>query len=275
MLLLLCLLLSPIIGLKAQDTITPERSEFSETEGESVTLACKYKTGYTTADLYWYRHQSDLQAPQFILRRRGKGGSSEYIPDKKRYGTQTSDSSTSLTIKVLTLADSALYYCALETRLNHCATLTFGMPITLTVLPKETTPLAPSLFVLNPLQPAGYPPQTADKIGPSACLATHFRPREGQMVLNVDGDVREILNTTKAELYKKKSSYVFVGFSNKTIHSCELHNTFTNNEIDDNCPSFYPENARVNFFVLLLNGIRVIFTKALAFSTALTIRAVL
>uniref|UniRef100_A0A3Q4N2U9 Ig-like domain-containing protein n=1 Tax=Neolamprologus brichardi TaxID=32507 RepID=A0A3Q4N2U9_NEOBR len=86
-------------------------TDFTETEGESVTLTCSYETSASDAYLHWYRHHSDLQAPQFILWKQGKGGSAENIPDK-RYGSKTTDRSTNLTIAALTLADTALYYCS-------------------------------------------------------------------------------------------------------------------------------------------------------------------
>ena len=57
-----------------------------------------------------------IQAPQFILLKGAKDQSGyEYIPDK-RYGSQTSATATELTITKLTLADTALYYCAVETQ---------------------------------------------------------------------------------------------------------------------------------------------------------------
>ena len=103
-------------GLIAGDTISPVKDEVSGREGESVTLTCTYDTTETTPWLYWYKHHSDLQAPQFILRK-GAGSVShqEYIPNK-RYKSQTSATSTELTIQSLTLADTALYYCALDTQ---------------------------------------------------------------------------------------------------------------------------------------------------------------
>lgn len=64
--------------------------------------------------LNWYRHHPDLQTPQFILWK-GTRSQSQYIPDK-RYQSQTSTTETDLTIRNLTLADTALYYCALETQ---------------------------------------------------------------------------------------------------------------------------------------------------------------
>ena len=103
-------------GLIAGDKISPEQHEVSEREGQSVTLRCNYETTSNYPDLYWYRHHSDLQAPQFILWKGAKSRStSKYIPDK-RYESQTSDTSSELTIRNLTLADTALYYCALETQ---------------------------------------------------------------------------------------------------------------------------------------------------------------
>ncbi|KAK2822911.1 hypothetical protein Q5P01_022976 [Channa striata] len=101
--------------LIAGDTISPELDQVSGTEGQSVKLRCNYETTEDYVHLYWYKHHSDLQAPQFILWKRAKGDNTEYIPDK-RYESQTSDSTTELTIRTLTLADTALYYCALETQ---------------------------------------------------------------------------------------------------------------------------------------------------------------
>uniref|UniRef100_A0A3B4Z2H6 Ig-like domain-containing protein n=1 Tax=Stegastes partitus TaxID=144197 RepID=A0A3B4Z2H6_9TELE len=91
-------------------------SVFSGTEGQSVTLRCNYETDDAVAYLHWYKHHSDIQAPQFILWKQGKGRSTENIPDERKYGSQTSDTSTTLTIRELALADTALYYCAVETQ---------------------------------------------------------------------------------------------------------------------------------------------------------------
>uniref|UniRef100_A0A3P9HX61 Ig-like domain-containing protein n=1 Tax=Oryzias latipes TaxID=8090 RepID=A0A3P9HX61_ORYLA len=88
--------------------------QLTGTEGKSVTMKCNYQTSSSYIYLYWYKHNSDLQAPQFILWKGAKGYSnSELIPDK-RYESRTTDTSTELTITKLTLADTALYYCALR-----------------------------------------------------------------------------------------------------------------------------------------------------------------
>ncbi|KAM7399970.1 hypothetical protein PAMA_004590 [Pampus argenteus] len=103
-------------GQIAGDEISPEEEKVSGREGESVTLRCEYQTSSNNIYLYWYRHHSDLQAPQFILWKGARSRSDrENIPDN-RYGSKTTRTTTELTIKRLTLADSALYYCALDTQ---------------------------------------------------------------------------------------------------------------------------------------------------------------
>lgn len=102
-------------GLTAGDKISPVEDRISRTEGESVTLKCEYETSYNNVYLYWYRRHSDLQPPQFILWKGARKITSEHIPDK-RYESTTSRTETELTIRNLTPADTALYYCALETQ---------------------------------------------------------------------------------------------------------------------------------------------------------------
>ncbi|KAL7386508.1 hypothetical protein ABVT39_009550 [Epinephelus coioides] len=104
-------------GLIAGDKISPVQDEVSQREGQSVTLTCRYETDDNDILLHWYRHHSDLQAPQFILWKGARNYRGvDHIPDDKKYGSETSSDSTELTIKNLTLADTALYYCALETQ---------------------------------------------------------------------------------------------------------------------------------------------------------------
>uniref|UniRef100_A0A3P9D9X8 Ig-like domain-containing protein n=1 Tax=Maylandia zebra TaxID=106582 RepID=A0A3P9D9X8_9CICH len=110
------LLLFP--GLTAGDSITPQRDKVTATEGESVTLTCNYQTGYSNAWLHWYKHHSDLQAPQFILWKQGKGGSvgegKNEAGDRFSSTLDSSIRSVPLKIQKLQLSDSAVYYCALQ-----------------------------------------------------------------------------------------------------------------------------------------------------------------
>uniref|UniRef100_A0A3P9HWI1 T-cell receptor alpha/delta variable 22.0 n=1 Tax=Oryzias latipes TaxID=8090 RepID=A0A3P9HWI1_ORYLA len=107
---------SPLFpGLTAEDSISPDQDQLTGTEGKSVTMKCNYQTHRSHPWLYWYKHDSDLQAPQFILWKGAKSHTSEHIPDK-RYESRTTDTSTELIIRELTLADTALYYCAVDTQ---------------------------------------------------------------------------------------------------------------------------------------------------------------
>uniref|UniRef100_A0A3Q3FDV0 Ig-like domain-containing protein n=1 Tax=Labrus bergylta TaxID=56723 RepID=A0A3Q3FDV0_9LABR len=94
----------------AGDKIYPAVDEVRGTEGESVTLRCNYETTDDDVYLYWYRHHSDLQAPQFILfeRRNAPGISGD------RFKATTNGTSVPLKIQKLQLTDSAVYYCALR-----------------------------------------------------------------------------------------------------------------------------------------------------------------
>ncbi|XP_071348607.1 uncharacterized protein [Trachinotus anak] len=155
----------------------------------------------------------------------------------------------------------------------HCDPLIFGNPIKLTVTPSDPSPVEPNLFVLSPLLPEGWLGRAPDTLGPDVCLATDFRPQAGEMLLNVaSGSVS--LNTSSAVLSPKQNKYFFAGFSNETIYSCEMQKTSSNNDVD-RCADLHPEKARLNFYLLVMNGVRVLFTKTLAFNTILTIRAVL
>uniref|UniRef100_A0A3B3DGY5 Ig-like domain-containing protein n=1 Tax=Oryzias melastigma TaxID=30732 RepID=A0A3B3DGY5_ORYME len=99
------------------DTISPDQDRLPRTEGKFVTLKCNYQTYYSHPQLHWYKHDSDLQAPQFILWKGGKRNTVEHIPDN-RYESRTTDTSTELIITKLTLADTALYYCRLYKNLK-------------------------------------------------------------------------------------------------------------------------------------------------------------
>ncbi|XP_029381578.1 uncharacterized protein LOC115058366 [Echeneis naucrates] len=149
----------------------------------------------------------------------------------------------------------------------------FGKPIRVTVNVKDPSSMELALFVLSPLSPEDTVRKRPDHQNPEVCLAAGFRPQQGEMVLNVEnGSVS--LNTSRAVLSREEKSFFFAGLINETIYSCELHGASADNEDIDRCDNF-PEGARLNFYLLLMNGIRLVFTKTLAFNTVLTIRAVL
>uniref|UniRef100_A0A3P9L341 Ig-like domain-containing protein n=1 Tax=Oryzias latipes TaxID=8090 RepID=A0A3P9L341_ORYLA len=94
---------SPLFpGLTAGDSISPDQDLLTGIEGKSVTMKCNYQTSSNYVLLSWYKHDSDIQAPQFILWKGAKTSTRELIPDK-RYISRTTDKSTELTIRELTL----------------------------------------------------------------------------------------------------------------------------------------------------------------------------
>lgn len=94
----------------------------SGTEEKSVNLLCNYGTSSTGfVDLYWFR-QYPNQALEYILHRgwgyTGKGDAS--FATGKFYSESTANA-TSLHIRTLVPADTALYHCALrEARRQLC-----------------------------------------------------------------------------------------------------------------------------------------------------------
>uniref|UniRef100_A0A8D0CFW8 Ig-like domain-containing protein n=1 Tax=Scleropages formosus TaxID=113540 RepID=A0A8D0CFW8_SCLFO len=90
----------------------PEKDQQSGTEGESVTLSCKYSANSEYVYLYWYR-QNPNQAPQYLLYKAARSGSGEHSTNN-RFKCTTSRDSTQLTIEALTMSDTAVYYCALR-----------------------------------------------------------------------------------------------------------------------------------------------------------------
>ncbi|EMP38896.1 Ig lambda chain V-II region NEI [Chelonia mydas] len=97
------------------DSVKSNQLEVSGSVGGSVTLTCSYTTSDTYVSLSWYR-QYPNQAPQYILLRGAKGSTFSDTADfaQKRFSSQANDSATALNITALELADSAVYYCALQ-----------------------------------------------------------------------------------------------------------------------------------------------------------------
>ncbi|XP_030606938.1 immunoglobulin kappa light chain-like [Archocentrus centrarchus] len=249
---------------KGEDKVMQPAGDVTAAEGDTVTLGCTYETTASYSYLFWYKQEAK-DFPNYVLQR-GTTGTADNAPKfpKDKFNAELNKTSVPLKIQKLQLSDSAVYYCALRP-----TALTFGNPIRLTIKPKDPPKVSPTLFVLTPLQPL-----PADKLGPEVCLATDFYPKEGEMIMNVKGGPVSV-NISNAVLSPKTKTYYFIGFSNETIHSCELQRVSSSNEADDHCTSIYPEKAKLNFYLLVMNGVRVLFTKTLAFNTILTIRGLI
>lgn len=95
------------------DKLSPDQSCVSHTEGmKEVTLKCLYETSSRAIYLNWYRQYPDLE-PHWLLYK-GARSRSSFKSSEQRFTSNTGDTFTELIITDLTLADTALYYCALE-----------------------------------------------------------------------------------------------------------------------------------------------------------------
>uniref|UniRef100_A0A8C8J1R7 Ig-like domain-containing protein n=1 Tax=Oncorhynchus tshawytscha TaxID=74940 RepID=A0A8C8J1R7_ONCTS len=99
-------------GMECGDSVTPDKEEYTPTEGSSVSLRCTYETSSNYVYLYWYRHYPN-QAPQFLLYKGARSQSGNITPgftlnhDKNAKRTDLKISSAEVT-------DSAMYFCALR-----------------------------------------------------------------------------------------------------------------------------------------------------------------
>uniref|UniRef100_A0A3Q3F9Q2 Ig-like domain-containing protein n=1 Tax=Labrus bergylta TaxID=56723 RepID=A0A3Q3F9Q2_9LABR len=91
----------------------PPTEDVFASEGDTVTLDCKFETTDTAPSLFWYRQEMG-DFPKYLWK--GSGGFSENAPgiSIERYKATINGTSVPLTIQKLQLTDSAVYYCALR-----------------------------------------------------------------------------------------------------------------------------------------------------------------
>uniref|UniRef100_A0A3B3Q4H5 Ig-like domain-containing protein n=1 Tax=Paramormyrops kingsleyae TaxID=1676925 RepID=A0A3B3Q4H5_9TELE len=82
-------------------------------EGGSALLSCNYTTKSENIYLFWYR-QLPNQAPEYLLYKGARTYSRYEGNTNARFNCTTSRDTTQLTISSLTIADTAIYYCALR-----------------------------------------------------------------------------------------------------------------------------------------------------------------
>ncbi|XP_055721768.1 uncharacterized protein LOC129813492 [Salvelinus fontinalis] len=105
------------------DSVTPDKEEYTPTEGSSVSLSCTYETSSSNIYLYWYQ-QYPNQAPQFLLCDTLEAditptSPEEYYLEGSRVKiscnyTNKERTCVYLEISSAEVTDSALYYCALR-----------------------------------------------------------------------------------------------------------------------------------------------------------------
>ncbi len=91
-------------------SITPLENKALKSEGEKVTLSCKYDGAVT--NLYWYC-QYPGSKPEFLTYIYPHGATSDTLPDRLTPKVDKNINLVSLEISDAEVTDSALYYCAL------------------------------------------------------------------------------------------------------------------------------------------------------------------
>ncbi|KAM4605742.1 uncharacterized protein trdc isoform 1-T2 [Polymixia lowei] len=114
------------------------------------------------------------------------------------------------------------------------------------------------------------------------------------MTLTLTDDTSPVtLNTNTAALSPKTNSYYFAGFSKDNIESCEMNGITVQQDTATAAPTtvapvavlceedpasyntIQTDNTKFNFSLLVVTGLRVLFTKTLAFNMILTIKALI
>uniref|UniRef100_A0A3P9DU84 Ig-like domain-containing protein n=1 Tax=Maylandia zebra TaxID=106582 RepID=A0A3P9DU84_9CICH len=106
---------SVTLGVSCED-LTPTNKEVFSVEGSTATLSYKYSKKATGNDrFFWYR-QYPGKPPEFLISHLPSGEVMKEEISGLSVNVKTSSTTTNLTIAALTLADTALYYCALQTQ---------------------------------------------------------------------------------------------------------------------------------------------------------------
>ncbi|TKS79263.1 T-cell receptor alpha chain V region RL-5 [Collichthys lucidus] len=105
------LILTLWLECKGQDRVIQPPGDVNATEGDTVTLHCKFETSATFSYLFWYKQEVN-DVPKFILQR--YSGTKDKPLQEDRLDAIIKNDSVPLKIQKLQLSDSAVYYCAVR-----------------------------------------------------------------------------------------------------------------------------------------------------------------
>ncbi|KAF4117481.1 hypothetical protein G5714_002034 [Onychostoma macrolepis] len=125
---ILCVLLLLLLIKKETfaQSITPLENKTLKSEGEKVTLSCKYDGADN--NLHWYR-QYPGSKPDFLAYIYPHGATSNPLPDRLTPKVDKNKNLVSLEISAAEVTDSALYYCALTPTTTGNSTTLYKNPL--------------------------------------------------------------------------------------------------------------------------------------------------
>nr|AAR84218.1 T cell receptor alpha [Tachyglossus aculeatus] len=251
------------------DSISTEEDRVSATEGESVTLRCSYSTtASSSVYLYWYR-QYPGRGPEYILERGARGSTYANTAAfaKERFSSTATDDSTSLSIRELSLSDTATYYCALRDSGSSQNKLIFGTGTQLLVRPNVTNP-QPRMYRLKK-------PQVNDL---SICLFTDF----GKDEVNMTG-IRNIMRAPSVVDVKRleSKSLGIVAWDNSLDWDCQAQASEAVYSLSNSSGKVcnaevvtenFSSDPYLNSRNLAMIFLRVVFVKTMGFNLLMTLK---
>uniref|UniRef100_A0A3Q3FD71 Ig-like domain-containing protein n=1 Tax=Labrus bergylta TaxID=56723 RepID=A0A3Q3FD71_9LABR len=118
---------------KGEDRVIQPTEDVFASEGDTVTLDCKFETTDTTPSLFWYRQEMD-DFPKYLWKSYGSfSGNAPGISDD-RFKAAKNGTSVPLKIQKLQLTDSVVYYCAVKPTVTGNTTTQHKMELWLWII---------------------------------------------------------------------------------------------------------------------------------------------
>ncbi|KAG1934822.1 immunoglobulin iota chain [Pimephales promelas] len=104
-----------ILGCTAQDNVIQSKQVTTAFEDGTATLDCTYKATSTQyPNLFWYQQKTNESPKYMLMRLSGSSNNDEEFKWRFNADLNTSAFTVPLTIKDVSVSDSAVYYCALR-----------------------------------------------------------------------------------------------------------------------------------------------------------------
>ncbi|KAK7159420.1 hypothetical protein R3I94_005676 [Phoxinus phoxinus] len=104
------------IGASIQDSINPTFLAVHTMANEKVTISCKYQYSVSMNNLQWYRQHLHNTPPEFLVLIMESGQMQTATPPHPRLNASVDKKNKMVNLEIFPadVADSAMYYCALQ-----------------------------------------------------------------------------------------------------------------------------------------------------------------